>query len=271
MGPSGLRSGPLRHPVTRAARAGAPGGCGLSICMSRFHGLTRAEQMLGPLALTLTEYSAKTRLSAHSHARPYASLLIDGSYTEVNCFTPRLCNPAGIIAHSASEFHADYFHARGLVLNIETDEPWSLDLVFTSLRDWLPSSPLFPRHLARVLRSAFRDDVRPEQSPKTADWIDDSIKTFDWTSVRPISDLARFAGVHPTHYCRAFRHRTGMTPSGYRRRERVNSASRFLLSTGAAISHIAIECGFSDQSHFTNTFRSATGIPPGDYRRVFGC
>jgi AraC-like DNA-binding protein len=235
----------------------------------RFHGATCYECTLGPLSLTLTEFRAGARLSVHSHARPYASVLIQGRYTEVTSGLPRLCDSASIIAHTASESHADYFHEPGLVLNIETDEPWSSDFVIEALARCLPSARL-PNPVASALRRAVlaSDLVRIES--KTAKWAD-AATTFDWTSTRPIADLARRAGIHPTHFCRAFRQRTGLKPSAYRRRERVNRASRLLLNTDAAISQIAIECGFTDQSHFTNTFRSATGLPPATYRRVFGC
>jgi AraC-like DNA-binding protein len=239
--------------------------------MSRFHGTTRAQRVLGPLTLTLTEYRAESRLAAHTHTRPYASLLVSGRYTEVNCSIPKLCGSSAFIGHGASESHADYFLEPSLVLNIETDEPWSLDFVMSALRHWQPAVPQFPQPVATALQLAIRELSCRRSESKPSDRIADSASDFDWTSSRPIADIARDIGVHPTHFCRAFRQRTGLTPSAYRMRERVKSASRFMLMTEAALSRIAVDCGFSDQSHFTNAFRSATGMPPAMYRRTFGC
>ena len=238
--------------------------------MSRFHGYTRDEWKLGPLALTLTEFRAETRLSVHSHASPYASLLIQGRYTEVSGYVPRLCDSTSIIGHGVAESHADYFHEPALVLNIETDNPWSLDFITDALAQWLPWEPRLPQHVALALHRAVLARRSRRSASNAAMWTDASTM-FDWTSTRPITELARCIGVHPTHFCRAFKQSTGLRPSMYRRRERVNRASRLLLNTGAAISQIALDCGFSDQSHFTNTFRSVTGMPPAAYKRIFGC
>ncbi|MCB6437622.1 helix-turn-helix domain-containing protein, partial [Erysipelatoclostridium ramosum] len=42
-----------------------------------------------------------------------------------------------------------------------------------------------------------------------------------------------------------------------------------LLEQGEAIGKIALDCGFSDQSHFTNYFKSFIGITPKQYQRIF--
>jgi len=34
-----------------------------------------------------------------------------------------------------------------------------------------------------------------------------------------------------------------------------------------SLSHIALECGFANQSHFTRVFTSIVGLPPGAWRR----
>jgi AraC-like DNA-binding protein len=39
-----------------------------------------------------------------------------------------------------------------------------------------------------------------------------------------------------------------------------------LLGGDRALSTVALECGFCDQSHFTRTFKAWTGITPGHYR-----
>ncbi|WP_345774966.1 helix-turn-helix domain-containing protein [Sinorhizobium prairiense] len=40
-----------------------------------------------------------------------------------------------------------------------------------------------------------------------------------------------------------------------------------LLESDAALSEVAISCGFSDQSHFTRVFSSIVGTTPGAWRR----
>ncbi|WP_345774973.1 helix-turn-helix transcriptional regulator [Sinorhizobium sp. K101] len=50
-------------------------------------------------------------------------------------------------------------------------------------------------------------------------------------------------------------------------RERITRARTLLLESDAALSEVAISCGFSDQSHFTRVFSSIVGTTPGAWRR----
>jgi AraC family transcriptional regulator len=82
-----------------------------------------------------------------------------------------------------------------------------------------------------------------------------------------IGDLAREAGVHPVSLARAFREHFGESPGECLRRLRVEWAARELRSRSArALAEIALDAGFSDQSHFHRVFRRLTGNSPGAFR-----
>jgi AraC family transcriptional regulator len=85
-----------------------------------------------------------------------------------------------------------------------------------------------------------------------------------------IRDLAAGAGVHPDHLARAFRVRFGTPVGTYVRRLRLDWAAARLEASGRAISAIALDAGFADQSHFTRAFKRHTGLTPGEYRQMFG-
>ena len=53
------------------------------------------------------------------------------------------------------------------------------------------------------------------------------------------------------------------------RRIRVDEARRLLSNTERPIADIALETGFTDQSHLTRVFRRVLGETPGDFRRRF--
>lgn len=59
-----------------------------------------------------------------------------------------------------------------------------------------------------------------------------------------------------------------MSPQGYVRRRRIERAGQLMLSTDATLCQIAIECGFSDQSHLTRRFVAALGERPRDWRKA---
>jgi AraC-like DNA-binding protein len=82
----------------------------------------------------------------------------------------------------------------------------------------------------------------------------------------PLSTLARIAGVSEFHLLRLFRAKTGLPPHAYLIQKRIDHA-RKLLSRQVPIVQVALETGFSDQSHFTRHFKRILGVTPGDYCR----
>jgi AraC family transcriptional regulator len=84
-----------------------------------------------------------------------------------------------------------------------------------------------------------------------------------------VRELAKAARVHPAHLSQAFRARYGESVGQLLRRTRVERAAKFLQETSMSLVQIAIECGFSDQSHFCRVFRNVTGFAPSEFRRMF--
>ncbi|MCF6314372.1 MAG: helix-turn-helix domain-containing protein [Verrucomicrobiales bacterium] len=61
----------------------------------------------------------------------------------------------------------------------------------------------------------------------------------------------------------------GMSPQVYVMRVRIDRGSEKLKNTDKALSDIAIDCGFSDQSSFTKKFKELMGMTPSAYRKRF--
>ncbi|MFP4133486.1 MAG: AraC family transcriptional regulator [Halothece sp.] len=72
----------------------------------------------------------------------------------------------------------------------------------------------------------------------------------------------------PAHtLCRAFARQFGMPPHTYQINRRIQLA-RNLLASQKSITTVALELGFSDQSHFHRRFRERVGVSPGHYQRA---
>jgi AraC-like DNA-binding protein len=82
-----------------------------------------------------------------------------------------------------------------------------------------------------------------------------------------LDDLGTETGLTKFHLLRAFRNRFGLPPHAYQLQLRVLQAKRLLKSFSP--SYVALECGFSDQSHFTRVFRAHTGTTPRRYAEQF--
>jgi AraC family transcriptional regulator len=82
-----------------------------------------------------------------------------------------------------------------------------------------------------------------------------------------LSELASLAGLSASQFGRAFKVSTGMTPHRWHLAARIEYAKRMLADRGKSLVDIALEAGFSEQSHFTRAFTSANGVSPNAWRR----
>ena len=82
-----------------------------------------------------------------------------------------------------------------------------------------------------------------------------------------VAELAQLAGVHPTHLLKTFRRHHGVTISNYVRQRRIQRARLDVANGKRPLSMIALDAGFSDQSHFTRVFRQTFDETPGQYAR----
>ncbi len=87
-----------------------------------------------------------------------------------------------------------------------------------------------------------------------------------FTDSLDLDQLAQQCGCSACHLIRLFRRETGMTPHAYLMEIRLTHAKELLAGNGA-LSSIAFDAGFTDQSHMTRRFKIRYGVTPGLYRR----
>jgi AraC family transcriptional regulator len=83
-----------------------------------------------------------------------------------------------------------------------------------------------------------------------------------------IAEIAAQCGLSASHFSRAFRQSTGIGPHNWLVKHRLNMAKDLLRNRALALSKIALQCGFADQSHFTRVFSHEMGTSPGMWRRA---
>jgi AraC family transcriptional regulator len=84
-----------------------------------------------------------------------------------------------------------------------------------------------------------------------------------------LDELAKAAGVHPTHLARVFRQFERCTVGDYIRKVRIEYARERMLTSHESLVEIALAAGFADQTHFTRSFKRLTGTTPSEFRRIF--
>ena len=79
--------------------------------------------------------------------------------------------------------------------------------------------------------------------------------------------LANQIGLSPFHFARIFKQSFGESPASYIVMSRIEKA-KTLLKTGISVNQIAMQTGFSQQSHLTASFNQKLGITPAAYRKI---
>jgi AraC family transcriptional regulator len=83
-----------------------------------------------------------------------------------------------------------------------------------------------------------------------------------------LAELAAVAGCSLQHFKRAFKVSTGIPPHRFLLSIRIKHSQALLVKNGLALAQIALECGFSSQSHFSSAFRRYTGVSPARWQRT---
>ncbi|GGX78326.1 helix-turn-helix domain-containing protein [Massilia dura] len=78
--------------------------------------------------------------------------------------------------------------------------------------------------------------------------------------------LAALAGLSVFHFSRVFKQATGMAPSRYFVRLRMDEARRLLGDTRQSMLDIGLAVGYASPSHFAQVFRESTGTAPSAWR-----
>lgn len=83
-----------------------------------------------------------------------------------------------------------------------------------------------------------------------------------------IAHIARECSLSRSHFSRAFKKNTGVSPRDWFLHIRLEKARRLLTESDLSISRISLDCGFADQSHFTRVFTRNMGVTPFSWRRA---
>lgn len=204
-------------------------------------------------------------LPTHRHDRPYAALVIDGSYTECSLDGPLICERGTIVVHPPFHAHGDRFGGHGArVINI--DLPATLAAIEATAwraHDLDEAREVFercPQRLPQLLECA-----RPAPPSELSAWQRDLLALLR-ESEDDVSALAKHVGVSAEHASRAFRRSHGMSPRALRRESHWRVALT-LLHGDRPLAEVAASAGFADQSHLTRVVQGHTGCTPARLRQ----
>jgi AraC family transcriptional regulator len=259
-----------------------------------FFGRTQGRQVVAGITVLESAYSPGQGLPRHEHAAAFFDLVVGGACVEILGGRTRARGRGSLAFHPAGEVHSSRWDGpEPRCFHIEI-APALLDRVRPYSR-CLDGPVHFPGGTPGMLATRLHEEFRrtDELSPLAIEGLtlellaECSRVASRITDRRPprwlhavgellrekarerltLGSVAGSVGVHPAHLARVFRRFHGCTVGEHVRKLRVELARRRLATSDTPLAEVALEAGFSDQSHFTNTFKRHTGLSPAAFRK----
>ena len=277
------------------ANFSAPGRRGPeTLPYGQFYGrFERRYEIPGFSVALITADETSLQAVPHTHESTHFIFILAGEYTSRASRSERVVTSDGVVYVPAGTTHRDRFQtldSRSLTVSVsagiaeQVSKRVRLPGAETSFRDgwmtvigrrlraecrsWgetssLTAEALCLEWLAAIAKEAYTGERRPPSWLLAArDVLHDRC-----TCPVTISEVAAAVCVHPVHLTRTFRRFYHSTPGDYLRNLRVEIAASLLRTGRRSISDVALEAGFSDQSHLSRAFKRRLGVTPAEYRR----
>jgi two-component system response regulator YesN len=85
-----------------------------------------------------------------------------------------------------------------------------------------------------------------------------------------LGDVAREAGLSPSHFSRVFKKETGCNFNAYMNTVRIEKGMALMRDGNRTLADIADAVGFKDRSYFTKVFKRVTGVSPRHFMKTRG-
>ena len=245
-------------------------------------------------ALSERSYSANTESPVHVHLKTYIIITVDGHYLSTFDNSAEHYRPWTVTYHDAGLSHNSRYTARGAhVLYVELpyeelksmrtasashlssfslqggQAEWTARQLFHEFQQSdsfcsIAVDGLVMQLSAHLMRHAAN---RPQRLPVWLGKANEMIRGR-FTEALAVQEIAKLVHVHPGHLAREYMRHYHCTIGEQIRRLRVEYACQQLSSSSQCLADIALDAGFSDQSHLTVSFKQQLGMTPSDYRKA---
>ncbi len=244
--------------------------------------------------LRVGTYTPRSTMAPHAHEESSFTIVLKGSYQERIVGRSIEHRPGSMLFYPAGEKHSQQFGRHGSHKLIFRPSESCLEL----LRDGkirLPQAPYVGSPCIRAMATRVIKEMRTADTfsamviegsvlelvatfgrISAADTHSQAVPKWlkvcrEMLEVQPEASFTHVAlafqvGKHPVHLAKAFRKAYGETIGECQRRSRLSKAESLLQRRNMPLLDIALECGFSNQSHFSRSFKAAFGTTPTVYR-----
>ncbi|MFC3159117.1 transcriptional regulator, AraC family [Chryseobacterium arachidis] len=256
-----------------------------------FFGQTNETLNFDGITITDTEYTHPF-VDLHYHENPYFTFLIQGKMKEGNKKEIYDCSAGALLYHHWEDAHYNTkpeIFTRGFHIEITEDwfEKFQLSktqiegsfnirnpslklLMYQIFKETKLNDSSFDLSVHQLLLNLFNQlSNQKNDSEKKPAWVRqiDEILHESFTEKLSLNDLSKTLNIHPIHLSRDFQKYFNCNLGEYLRKLKVEKSLK-ILNDFESLSEVALECGFSDQSHFIRCFKENIGMTPLKYRKI---
>lgn len=237
--------------------------------------------------MALTTYSEGAIMEPHEHKQTQISIVIAGAnHEESEVSGLHFGRPAEVIIKPKGLIHSNTFSNNCTIITAQLKEENHSKIRYDRmLKEWRALSPIGGYqllssiikcktereyyHKLNEILSSFSSNTKPiHQSPPH--WLEEVRHLLESSYHSAIRNdfIGRTFDKHPVYIARAFKKCYGMSMKTYVKLLRTNGAIKAIASDEDILAGIALQNGFTDQSHLNRTFKSQTGLTPNQFRRL---
>lgn len=204
-------------------------------------------------------------IARHIHDHAFATLVLEGGYTELGDTGRHRQRPGSVLLHRAYEQHRNLVECQGteiFVLSLRSIAALPVAGYVGDPDAIIRAAERDPSEALNILQSSLI-----EIQPRPLDWPDLLAQALRADPSCAIGAWADAHGLNRASVSRGFRQTFGVTPGGFRIAQRVHRAIASVQASIRSFSATAHDCGFADQAHMTRCVRYVTGLTPTELRR----
>lgn len=233
-------------------------------------------------------------LEPHIHERATFAVMLEGSFDLSFPTRSYACRPSVVFTEPACERHGNRIGSAGARVLVVQPDPSAAEVLRPcreilerihhyshagissfarrAVREIEAPDSLSPLALEALtldmLATAARSSAADRADGQPPPWLERAHEMVHAHFREPlrIADVAHAVDVHPVRLARTFRAHYRLPMGTYMRRLRLDWAGERLANSTDSLASIALETGFSDQSHFTRAFKQYTGRTPRQFR-----
>ncbi|MFD2942548.1 AraC family transcriptional regulator [Flavobacterium notoginsengisoli] len=243
------------------------------------------------IAVVETEYQNKVYEGWHSHNNAHITLFLKGGTTEKRKNFNETVGAGSLLFYHSDELHLNQntlFPSRNINIEIEENLLKELQINEATIEKSIQNSSLTKFLILKIFKETqsadvfTNDNIRMlfsqlsqantylERYEKSPFWVKSLHELLNdcWNENPNLQDLATVLNLNPITISKHFPKYFGCTLGEYMRRIKINRSLPLIQTKENNLTEIALECGFSDQSHFIRTFKTQTGFLPKQFQKL---